>query len=275
MGSIGDVLKEIKEITPLWIIAIFLLMNEVIVTGALVLTSGNIQLILTIFACIFPILISGMFFIVLWFKSYAFYSPKEYPNLKDAPSFINSVRGVCQVSTTSESPRFIALFLIKTKIKSEAVEFDKILTYFSPGWESYFIVNRRYDPLMSIQSQYNDLIEKLSEVIGIEPANLSIKYVDNCDFENTKYSYTEKKDAIYHYKIFYVTISNADKYDYIINQSFTYGERTFRWMTIAEMKNDTFKTYERNSDIIRFLTDKFHELYYIPQSFLNMILLKI
>jgi hypothetical protein len=269
MSKIAEVLKQLKEITPLWIIAIFLLLSETIVTLGVAVTRDKIQLILTIFACIFPILIFAMFFLILWFKPYVFYAPKEYRNGVDAKNYIDALRGniACLTSARSESPRYVALFLIKTKIKNANAECDKILTYLSPVWESYFIVNRRYDSDVIIEFQLEDLKRKLSEVIGVDFNDLSLDYERNCDFNNVKYSFSEKKDALYLYKIFYVTITNVTNYPYLINETFDYGGRHFRWMTIAEMKMDTQKTYERNSDIIRFLTDYFHELYLIPPSF--------
>ncbi|MDD2901824.1 MAG: hypothetical protein PHU44_05265 [Syntrophales bacterium] len=268
MNKIKDILKESKGITPLGLVATFVSLTEIILVIATTQTTGFIQVILTIFVILYALLIPGVFFIILWKKAGVFYPPKDFRNGVEIDQYVKALHSpaTCSLPSKSESPRYIALFLIKTKIRINGIDQYKILTYFSHAWESFFIVNRRYDPNSSVEDQFPDFGNKLSELIGVRPEDLCFHYDKKCDFENIKFSYSEKKDALYCYRFMYVKIDNNQNYPYLIQNTFNYGPIDFRWMSIPEMKKDA-KTYERNTDVIRFLTDCFDELYLIPPSF--------
>jgi hypothetical protein len=65
----------------LWIISIFVTFTETVLGIALTRASGGVQIALTVFVIIFPIMIACAFFLILWFRNYVFYSPKEYENV--------------------------------------------------------------------------------------------------------------------------------------------------------------------------------------------------
>lgn len=163
--------------------------------------------------------------------------------------------------------RHLMLFLIKSKLKLGGVECPRILTYMSYVWESYLLVNTGYDPNTRMEDQRSGLISKLSARIGVNPQDLSVTHVREHDFENTKYSYGEHTEVTYKYKFCHVIISNVKSYPYLLNEEFTFGGNNYRWMTLAEMKSDTYKTYERNRDVIRTLTMDFDDLLEVPESF--------
>jgi nicotinamidase/pyrazinamidase len=64
--------------TPLLLISGFFAFSEVALNVGAFKTTGTIQTALTIFAIVFPLLISAMFFIFLWFRPAHLYSPTEY-----------------------------------------------------------------------------------------------------------------------------------------------------------------------------------------------------
>jgi hypothetical protein len=67
-----------KPLTPLWVISLFLSLTETVLGFAVTQTSGGIQVALTTFVIVFPLLVAGGFFAVLWNRPYVFYSPYEY-----------------------------------------------------------------------------------------------------------------------------------------------------------------------------------------------------
>jgi len=66
------------KITPLGIIAGFLTIVEIVAGTVLTKVEGNIQLMLTWFVLIFPILVFIGFFAILWNRPWVFYPPSEY-----------------------------------------------------------------------------------------------------------------------------------------------------------------------------------------------------
>ena len=70
------------KMTPLWVIALFVFFTEAILVVAATQIAGNLQTALVSFVIIFPFLVAGMFFVMLWHKNENLYAPSEYPNLE-------------------------------------------------------------------------------------------------------------------------------------------------------------------------------------------------
>lgn len=79
------------KITPLWIVASFLSLTEIILGYALVHVVGSVQIALTVFVIGFPTLVAVAFFIILWSRPWVFYSPSEYGNV-DPKRFLNALK---------------------------------------------------------------------------------------------------------------------------------------------------------------------------------------
>jgi hypothetical protein len=71
-------LSQGRSLTPLWVISLFLSLTETVVGIGVIQTVGAIQIALTAFVIIFPLLIAVGFFLILWNRPYVFYSPSEY-----------------------------------------------------------------------------------------------------------------------------------------------------------------------------------------------------
>ena len=63
---------------PIWFIATFVAITELIVVLGLIKTSGIVQLLLTIFAISFPIFVVAVFFHFLLIKPDTLHLPSEY-----------------------------------------------------------------------------------------------------------------------------------------------------------------------------------------------------
>jgi hypothetical protein len=81
------------RLTPLAIIALFISLTETIATVAVTQTGGAIQIALTIFIIVFPILDASCFFAILWSRPYAFYPPTEYGQQVNVRQYVAALRG--------------------------------------------------------------------------------------------------------------------------------------------------------------------------------------
>jgi hypothetical protein len=72
------------RLTPLWIVSLFVTLTETVLGVAATQTEGGVQIALTVFVLGFPVLVAAAFFLILWHKSWAFYSPGEYGNVDPA-----------------------------------------------------------------------------------------------------------------------------------------------------------------------------------------------
>jgi hypothetical protein len=88
----GDKGAKARVLTPLWVISLFVTFTEVALGAATTQTIGGVQVALTAFVILFPILIAGGFFGILWSRPWVFYSPHEYGAI-DARSFIEALQG--------------------------------------------------------------------------------------------------------------------------------------------------------------------------------------
>jgi hypothetical protein len=74
MSETKQLLSGKKAITPLWIVALFVSLTETVLGIAVTQTTGGVQVALTVFVLVFPVLIAGSFFAILWHKPYVFIS---------------------------------------------------------------------------------------------------------------------------------------------------------------------------------------------------------
>jgi len=64
--------------SPLGIIALFLTVTETVTGIAVMQAAGGIQIALTCYVIVLPLLVLAAFFFVLWHKPYVLYPPSEY-----------------------------------------------------------------------------------------------------------------------------------------------------------------------------------------------------
>ena len=86
-----QVVGNTKAITPLWIIALFLSLTETMLGVAVTQTVGAIQIALTTFVIVFPLIIAGAFFIILWFKNYVLFPPEVF-NRMDVNAYVKAMQ---------------------------------------------------------------------------------------------------------------------------------------------------------------------------------------
>ena len=67
-----------RQLTPLWIVSLFLTLTETVLGVAVTQTGGAVQVALTSFVLVFPIAVATVFFLILWNRPWVFYSPGEY-----------------------------------------------------------------------------------------------------------------------------------------------------------------------------------------------------
>jgi hypothetical protein len=82
--------KPPQNINPLWIITLFFSFTEVALGFAVFNTIGGIQIALTSFVIIFPLLSAIGFFTLLWSRPEHLYAPKDYTNDE---AFLKSIEG--------------------------------------------------------------------------------------------------------------------------------------------------------------------------------------
>lgn len=92
MSETKQLLGEKKAITPLWIVALFVSLTELVLGAAVTQTTGGIQVALTVFVITFPVLIAGSFFLTLWHKPYVFYPPTEFGKQTDVSEYVAAMQ---------------------------------------------------------------------------------------------------------------------------------------------------------------------------------------
>jgi hypothetical protein len=93
MSETKQLLSGKKVITPLWIVALFVSLTETVLGFAVIQTAGGIQIALTAFVIVFPLLIAGFFFAILWKKPYVFYPPTEFGAQVNVREFVAAMDG--------------------------------------------------------------------------------------------------------------------------------------------------------------------------------------
>lgn len=84
--------QRMRVTTPLVVIASFVTLTEAVVTLAITKADGTIQLILTLFAVLFPIGVGAAFFSILWNRPYVLYPPTEYGTGTDVEKYVGALR---------------------------------------------------------------------------------------------------------------------------------------------------------------------------------------
>lgn len=79
-----------QNINPLWMIFAFLSFTEIVLGIAVFNTDGGVQIALTCFTILFPVLVMVGFFGLLWFRPEHLYSPKDYTNDN---AFLQGIKG--------------------------------------------------------------------------------------------------------------------------------------------------------------------------------------
>ncbi|WP_264051711.1 hypothetical protein [Methylobacterium flocculans] len=78
ISGVAEGLSKAGRITPLAIILSFVLLTEVVAMGGVLGTSGEPQLILTLFCVLFPPFIAVPFFSILYSRPIVFYAPGDF-----------------------------------------------------------------------------------------------------------------------------------------------------------------------------------------------------
>jgi hypothetical protein len=81
-----------RVVTPLWIIALFVSLTETILGISVTQTTNGIQIALTAFVILFPLVIAGSFFLILWNKPYVFYSPSDFGHQVDVQQYVEAMQ---------------------------------------------------------------------------------------------------------------------------------------------------------------------------------------
>lgn len=80
-----------RGLSPLWIIAIFLSFSETVLGIAVIQTNGRIQVALTTFVIVFPAIVCGLFFLILWKRPYVFYPPGEFSGEVGVQAYVEAM----------------------------------------------------------------------------------------------------------------------------------------------------------------------------------------
>lgn len=81
-----------RVLNPLWIIALFLGLSETTVGIAAALSSGWVQGLLAVFAVAFPVLVSAVFFFILWQRPEVLYAPGDFPEHVSINTYVDGMR---------------------------------------------------------------------------------------------------------------------------------------------------------------------------------------
>ena len=81
-----------RGMTPLWVISLFVSLSEVVTGIAVTQATGGIQVALTAFVVVFPILVATAFFAILWARPWVFYSPTEFGTQTDVTQYVDAMR---------------------------------------------------------------------------------------------------------------------------------------------------------------------------------------
>src|SRR5437879_12410340 len=78
------------RMAPLWIVSLFVTSTETVLVALVTQTSGAIQVALTVFVLVFPVLVGAAFFQILWFRPWVLSAPNEYGNI-DPLKFVGAL----------------------------------------------------------------------------------------------------------------------------------------------------------------------------------------
>lgn len=81
-----------RVLNPLWIIALFLGLSETTVGIAAAQSNGWVQGLLAVFAVVFPVLVSTVFFVILWQRPEVLYAPGDFPEHVSIGTYVDGMR---------------------------------------------------------------------------------------------------------------------------------------------------------------------------------------
>jgi hypothetical protein len=90
VGSAGT--HQPRVMNPLWIISLFLGLTEVTIGVVATQVEGFIQVILTVFAIVFPSGVAFAFFRILWTRPYVLYAPRDFPQHLTAEAYVRAMQ---------------------------------------------------------------------------------------------------------------------------------------------------------------------------------------
>ncbi len=129
-------LRPKGRITPLWIIAALVALTEMALSYALTQTTGGVQVALTVFVIVFALLVTGVFFAILWNRPFVFYPPSEYGNV-DPKSFIDAIK-------ESVSPAIVdqvkLLRLVQSDPENKDAQYSLINSLIDPVTKQHIIL---------------------------------------------------------------------------------------------------------------------------------------
>jgi hypothetical protein len=92
MANNNSQAQQMRSITPLWVISLFLSLTETITGIAVIKATGNVQIALTAFVILFPTLVATVFFLILWSRPYVLYPPKEFGETTDVSKYVEAMQ---------------------------------------------------------------------------------------------------------------------------------------------------------------------------------------
>ena len=163
--------SEKSRVTPLWIISLFLTLTETVIGVVVTQTIGGIQIVLLVFAIIFPLLIAGAFFIILWKKPYVLYPPSEFGDCTDVYKYVSAMSNVAQ-----ETSLHFSLFSARSSILQ-----GNIYNFINKGQK---ILGRTRDIYSEIADQLNgnaELMKAQSRIVKDHQLEIADQLNDNAE----------------------------------------------------------------------------------------------
>lgn len=155
MKETKQLLNKKKAITPLWIVALFVSLTEVVLGVAVTQTQGGIQIALTVFVLAFPVLIAAAFFLILWYKSFVFYPPTEFGDQTNVLDYVRAMQGHLAIENQVQNlEEAVRAALLSENVISELVSASSARTNEEAGKKVAQILNSASD----------SAVEKIREV---------------------------------------------------------------------------------------------------------------
>ncbi len=96
-----------SSMTPLWVISLFVSLCEVVAGLAVTQAQGGVQLTLTVFVVVFPMLVAAAFFAILWKKPYVFYPPTEFGAGTKVAEYVQALTGISPTQAAENQRQLI------------------------------------------------------------------------------------------------------------------------------------------------------------------------
>jgi hypothetical protein len=120
------------RLTPLWVIAGFISLTEIVISFSVVQTTGFVQILLTLFAIAFPTAVAGLFFYTLIFKPQVLYAPFDYSAAVDMERYVRVLHYARDPErTTKEIEEVVQKALLSETIAPELREIVRAATSLS------------------------------------------------------------------------------------------------------------------------------------------------